>query len=208
LFVLLGRKVKVKMKQVRYSLVHKAQTIMASLVIGCGHTKAINETLEPERAAVSYLGLERFPDQSQVNRYLTRLSQENVEQLGEVQLEMMMRQLQARQAVGWVVVGIDQCGLDANGKTYEFQAPRLLSAQARRRGLSDVGCLYRLMMRRFNSRPRSSCRPRSRSVHMDGHLQSFHSSIEPLGCSPAGCPSTACHSVRAAFCSFAQNLGC
>lgn len=121
LFVLLGRKVKVQMKQVRYSLVHKAQTIMASLVMGCGHTKAINETLEPERAAASYLGLERFPDQSQVNRYLTRFSQENVEQLGEVQLEMMMRQSQARQAVGWVVVDIDQCGLVANGKTYEFK---------------------------------------------------------------------------------------
>ena len=121
LFSLLGSKVKVKMKEVRYSLVNKAQTIIASLVMGCGHTKAINETLEPEKAAASYLGLERFPDQSQINRYLTRFSEENVEQLAAVHTEMMLRQSRARQAAGWVVVDIDQCGLVANGKTYEFK---------------------------------------------------------------------------------------
>lgn len=121
LFGLLGRKVKVKMKEVRYSLVHKAQTVIASLVMGCAHTKAINDVLEPEKAAASYLGLERFPDQSQINRYLTRFSEENVEQLGEVHTEMMLRQSQARRAAGWVVVDIDQCGLVANGKTYEFK---------------------------------------------------------------------------------------
>jgi hypothetical protein len=121
LFGLLGSKVKVKMKEVRYSLVNKAQTVIASLVMGCEHTKAINEALEPEKAAASYLGLERFPDQSQINRYLTRFSEENVEQLGEVHAEMMIRQSRARQVAGWVVVGIDQCGLVANGKTYEFK---------------------------------------------------------------------------------------
>lgn len=121
LFGLLGSKVKVKMKQVRYSLVNKAQTIIASLVMGCGHTKAINETLEPEKAAASYLGLERFPDQSQINRYLTRFSEANVEQLGDVHMTMMIEQSRARQAAGWIVVDIDQCGLVANGKTYEFK---------------------------------------------------------------------------------------
>ncbi len=57
-------KLKVAMKEVKYSRVNKAQTVIASLVMGCGHTKAINETLQPEQAAASYLGLERFPDQS------------------------------------------------------------------------------------------------------------------------------------------------
>lgn len=121
LYGLLSSKLKIVMKQVKYSLVNKAQTGIASLVMGCGHTKAINETLEPERAAASYLGLERFPDQSQINRYLTRFSEDNVAQLGQVQVEMMVRQSRARQAVGWVVVDIDQCGLVANGKTYEFK---------------------------------------------------------------------------------------
>lgn len=118
---LLGSKLKVAMKEVKYSRVNKAQTVIASLVMGCGHTKAINETLQPERAAASYLGLERFPDQSQINRYLTRFSKDNVEQLGDVQLELLVRQSRARHSVGWLAVDIDQCGLVANGHTYEFK---------------------------------------------------------------------------------------
>ncbi len=121
LYGLLANRLKIAMKEVKYSLVNKAQTLIASLVMGCGHTKAINETLEKERAAASYLGLERFPDQSQINRYLTRFSQENVTQLGQIQVEMLVRQSRARRAVGWVVVDIDQCGLVANGQTYEFK---------------------------------------------------------------------------------------
>ena len=59
-----GSKLKIAMKQVKYSLVNKAQTVIACLVLGCGHTEAINEALEPERAAASDLGLERFPEAS------------------------------------------------------------------------------------------------------------------------------------------------
>ena len=121
LYGMLASRLKVAMKEVKYSLVNKAQTVMASLVMGCGHTKAINETLATERAAAGYVGLERFPDQSQINRYLTRFSEANVQQLGDIQLEMMVRQSRARHAVGWLVVDIDQCGLVANGKTYEFK---------------------------------------------------------------------------------------
>src|SRR5215471_2327903 len=121
LYGLLANKLKIAMKQVKYSLVNKAQTVIASLVMGCGHTKAINEVLEREGAAASYLGLSRFPEQSQINRYLTRFNQENVQQLGQVHLEMLVGQSRARQAVGWLVVDIDQCGLVANGKTYEFK---------------------------------------------------------------------------------------
>ena len=51
LYALLGSQLKIAMKQVKYSLVNKAQTVIAWLVLGCGHTKAINEALEPERAA-------------------------------------------------------------------------------------------------------------------------------------------------------------
>jgi hypothetical protein len=121
LYGLLASKLKMAMKEVRYSLVNKAQTVIASLVMGCGHTKAINEALASERAAASYLGLERFPDQSQINRYLTRFSEANVKQLGDVHLEMLVRQSRARRAVGWLAVDIDQCGLVANGQTYEFK---------------------------------------------------------------------------------------
>jgi hypothetical protein len=119
-FGLLERLVKVKMKAVWYSVLHKAQTVMCSLVMGCEHTKAINDVLGEERAAAAYLGMPRFPDQSQINRYLTRLDSENVAQLGEVHAQLFEAHSQARRAAGQIVVDIDQCGLVVNGKTYEF----------------------------------------------------------------------------------------
>ena len=68
LFTLLEQLVKVEMKEVVYSRLQKAQTVMASLVMGCKHTKDINEVLSQERAAANYLWMNRFPDQSQINR--------------------------------------------------------------------------------------------------------------------------------------------
>ncbi len=119
-FELLEELVKVRMKQVVYSRLNKAQTLMASLVMGCQHTKAINEVLNEERAAANYLWMKHFPDQSQINRYLTRFSAENVAELGEVHARMFERHAQARRAVGQIVVDIDQCGLVVSGKTYEW----------------------------------------------------------------------------------------
>jgi hypothetical protein len=112
--------VQVKMKTVTFSPMNKAQTIIASLVMGCKHTQDSNEVLPQELAAANYLGLPRFPEQSQINRYLTRFTADNVAQLREVHARLFMHQSQARRAVGPVVVDIDQCGLVASGKTYEF----------------------------------------------------------------------------------------
>ena len=120
LFLLLDRIVKVHMKEVVYSVLNKAQTVIASLVMGCKHTKAINEVLGEEEIAANYLGMFRFPEQSQINRYLTRFSADNVAQLGEVHQQIFVRQSQARRSVGRIVVDIDQCGLVVNGKTYEL----------------------------------------------------------------------------------------
>src|SRR5258708_339766 len=117
---LLDSLVEVKMKAVWYSVLHKAQTVMASLAMGCEPTKAINDVWGEERAAAGYLGMARFPDQRQINRYLTRLDSDNVAQLGEVHAQLFEAHSQARRAVGRVVVDIDQCGLVVNGKTYEW----------------------------------------------------------------------------------------
>ncbi len=107
-------------KTVRYSPLYKAETIIASLVMGCAHTKAINDTLGEEEVAANYLGMLRFPDQSQINRYLTRFTAANVEELGEVHAQFLRQQSRARRDTGLRVVDIDQCGLVANGRTYEF----------------------------------------------------------------------------------------
>jgi hypothetical protein len=120
LFSLLERLLHVTMKTVVYSPLYKAQTVIASLVLGCAHTKAINATLGEEVAAANYLGMPRFPDQSQINRYLTRFTEANVRELGDVQTRVLRQQSHARRAAGLLVVDIDQCGVVANGKTYEF----------------------------------------------------------------------------------------
>jgi hypothetical protein len=62
LFTLLERLVKVAMKEVVYSRLQKAQTVMTSLVMGCKHTQDINAVLSDERAAANYLWMNRFPD--------------------------------------------------------------------------------------------------------------------------------------------------
>lgn len=120
LWQLLNQKVTVKMKEVVYSRLNKAQTVIASLIVGCAHTQAINEKLGEEVAAANYLGMLRFPEQSQINRYLTRFSEDNVNELGQVHADLFMKQSRARQAKGQIVIDIDQCGLVANGKSYEF----------------------------------------------------------------------------------------
>jgi hypothetical protein len=120
LFSLLERLLHVTMKTVRYTPLYKAQTVIASLVLGCAHTKAINATLGEEVAAANYLGMQRFPDQSQINRYLSRFTEANVNELGTVQTQVLRQHSQARRTAGLLVVDIDQCGVVANGKTYEF----------------------------------------------------------------------------------------
>jgi hypothetical protein len=115
--------VQVRMKEVVYSTLNKMQTMVASLVMGCGHTKAINEELGQERIAAHYLGMRRFPDQSQINRYLTRFNEQNVAQLGEAHARLYERYSQARRVGGPIVVDIDQCGLAVGGKCYELARP-------------------------------------------------------------------------------------
>jgi len=117
---LLDKRVHVAMKTVRHSPFDKAQTVIASLVLGCAHTKAINDTLGEESAAANYLGKERWPDQSQINRYLTRFTPANVDELGAVHERLLRQESRARHACGLIVADIDQCGLVADGQTYEF----------------------------------------------------------------------------------------
>ncbi len=140
---LLDRLMRVAMKTVRYSPLDKAQTIIASLVMGCAHTKAINETLGEDVAAANYLGRERWPDQSQINRYLTRFTAANVDELAEVHAQLLRQQSRARRDSGLRVVDIDQCGLVANGRTYAFHRkgyfPRKRGEEGYQMSLAYIG---------------------------------------------------------------------
>ncbi len=71
------------MKTIKYSPLHKVQTLVASLLVGCQYNKDTNIRLVPDTVAAQ-LGLERLPNQSQTNILLQRLEDDNLTQLQAV----------------------------------------------------------------------------------------------------------------------------
>jgi len=118
-FVSLLDEVKVKMKKVDYSVRHKLVTLAISIAAGCEYTSDINEKLVPDTVVAELIDIPRFPDQSQINELLRRMTNQNVEQLKNVHHQLFMQNAACLSAMEKVVVDIDQSGLIANGKTYE-----------------------------------------------------------------------------------------
>ena len=70
-FADLKRLVSLPIKTVTYSVHDKLATLWASIIADCDHTVEINFKLGAhERALAAVFGLERFPDQSGINRLL------------------------------------------------------------------------------------------------------------------------------------------
>src|SRR5687768_2650193 len=71
-FASVRRGVTLKMKKRTYSVADKLLTLWCSILVGCNHTVEINTKLGAhEQAGAALLGLERFPDQSQISRLLS-----------------------------------------------------------------------------------------------------------------------------------------
>jgi len=117
----LAQQLQLNLKQVRYSVLQKIQTLVASIVLGCPHTKAINHRLVPDQVAAREWGMERFPDQSQINVFLARMTSENLEQLGRAHRTLLLSHSTLRSA-RTVTVDFDQSGLRVTGKTFELAA--------------------------------------------------------------------------------------
>ena len=85
----------------------------------------------------------RFPEQSQINRYLTRFTPANVDALGLVHERLLRQQSRARRAAGPLVVDFDQCGIVADGRTYEFHRkgyfPHKRGAEGYQISLAHIG---------------------------------------------------------------------
>lgn len=111
---------KLKMKKKDYSVFQKLTTIMASVMMGCESTKDINTVLGPESLAANMLGMERFPDQSQINLVLNRMDQTSIEQLQNIHHQLFLEHSFSLSSDRDIVVDIDQSGLVASSKTYEF----------------------------------------------------------------------------------------
>ncbi len=117
----LAEHLEVKLKEVCYTRLQKAQTLIASILLGCPHTKAINHRLVPDQVAAREWGMERFPDQSQINVFLGRMTAENLRQLEQANQDLLRAHSRLRKADS-VVVDFDQTGLRVTGKTFELAA--------------------------------------------------------------------------------------
>jgi hypothetical protein len=133
-----------KMKTVRYSWSQKLQTLWASIVVGCSHTVEINTRLGAhERAAAALLGLERFPDQSQINRLLWAFEAEHVKQWRRLHLSLLCRYTRATARKRWLLlanrqrilpVDIDQRAVVVRGKQFELATKGYFGHKRARRG--------------------------------------------------------------------------
>jgi hypothetical protein len=115
----LAEHLRVRMKAVRYTAIQKVQTLVASILLGCPYTSSINHRLVPDQVAAREWGMERFPDQSQINLFLNRMTAENLAQLEQAHQDLLRTHSLLRSAPQ-VVVDIDQTGLRVTGKTFEF----------------------------------------------------------------------------------------
>jgi DDE family transposase len=142
-FTGLTRCVSLPMKTVTYSVTDKLATLWASIVTDCDHTVEINFKLGAhERALAAIFGLERFPDQSGINRVLRAATDQTVEQLRHLHLDLLARHSRARRrrlrtrlARGRVLfVDLDQRGIAVRGKHYELAEAGYFTRKRSHRG--------------------------------------------------------------------------
>lgn len=109
-----------KMKSVNYTNLNRLQTLVASIAMGCNYTSDINEKLAPDTTAAKLLGMSKFPDQSQVNRFLNRFDETNIDQFEFIHHTLFMENSLALSSKDPIVVDFDMSGLVAGGRTYEL----------------------------------------------------------------------------------------
>ena len=107
------------MKEVSYSIMDKIATLFSSIIVGCSHIKDINHKLTPYSSAASLFGMERFPDQSGINRFLNRMGPEEISELCLI-FEGVLEKIALFQDEEKVDLNIDTTGLVVYGDRYQF----------------------------------------------------------------------------------------
>jgi hypothetical protein len=133
-----------KMKTRDYPWQKKLATLWASILVGCDHTVQINDTLGAhERAAAALFGLDRFPDQSQINRLLHAFTPEHVTNWRALHLHLLARHSRARRRRLWsrlanqqkvLFLDLDQRGLTVSSNRFELAAKGYFSRKRSRTG--------------------------------------------------------------------------
>jgi hypothetical protein len=96
------------MKKMEYSVFQKLTTIIASVIMGCESKKDINPVLGSEPLAANMLGMEQFPDQSQINRMLNSMDKIGVNQLQNIYHQLFKGHSHFLSGDSDIVVDIDQ----------------------------------------------------------------------------------------------------
>jgi hypothetical protein len=144
-------KISYRMKKVKYSPFDKLMTLLASILTGCQHTVEINDNLGAhEKALAQAVGLDRFPDQSQVNRLLHATEAAHVEQWRAAHLELLADNSRARARCRWLklangeqmlVADIDQRALVVQGNQFEL-AKKGYTGRKRGRSCYQLSALF------------------------------------------------------------------
>ena len=108
----------VSIKSCDYTPLQKLQALICSLAVGCEWTKDINHKLRPYAVAAQLLGMDRFPDQSSIHRFLHQLGSHQGQQL-ELVSEQLLQRFGLWQPSERVDLDIDSSGLRVYGRTYE-----------------------------------------------------------------------------------------
>jgi len=100
-------------------MMDKIATLFSSIATGCSHIKDINHKLTPYPSAASLFGMDRFPDQSQINRFLNRMGPDEISQLSLV-FEAILDKVILFKDKEKVDLNVDATGLVVYGDKYQF----------------------------------------------------------------------------------------
>jgi len=64
-------------------------SVVASILLGCPYSSSINHRLVPDQVATREWGMERFPDRSQSNLFLNRMTAENLAEVEQAQHDLL-----------------------------------------------------------------------------------------------------------------------
>jgi len=114
-------KLNLKANGIRYSLINKIATIIASVAVGCKHNIQINKKLKGDLPSAQAFGMESFPDQSLINRFLHQFRQPDISALSEIWDSLYRdNNITKRGRRKRITVDFDSTGLVVHGKTYQF----------------------------------------------------------------------------------------
>jgi hypothetical protein len=133
-FDLFGTYMNVEMKEVEFTIQNKIEVIIIATCMGCKHTKDINYELRPYPALPQILGMDRIPEQSQINRVYHKLNIYNYDELLHIMQLQLNNYCFPLITEPTIDIDIDTTGIIAYGETYELRRKGYFSKQKGKKG--------------------------------------------------------------------------